>query len=455
MRQLITLTLLFIGFSSSPAHAFCGLYIAKANTQLFNKSSQVVFVREDQRNIVTMASDYQGKAKDFALIIPVPTVLKKSQIHIIDKALIKHLDDYSAPRLVEYHDSNPCQVRRKYRGVIPQPGIMIKKSLVPPKRARNLGVTIEAKYTVDEYDILLLSARESNGLVEWLTSEGYQLPKGAEAIIGSYLKQDMKFFVAKINLPEFKKTGYTQLRPIQIAYDSKRFMLPIRLGTINAKGKQDLFVYALTRKGQVKTTNYRTVKLPTNIDLPPYIKKKKLFNSFYKAMFNVYLEKHNNNAVFLEYAWNMSSCDPCSAKPLSNKELKKLGVFWLDSLSQSITINAVMPQLITSQPQSVYISRLHLRYDKKSFPADLMFQTTGDQTNFQGRYILHHPFTGPAQCNAGDKYFNTILPHRFSKEAKTLSKLTHWDINTIRKQQKIPKHSNYNDDEDWLDSIWE
>ena len=43
-------------------------------------------------------------------------------------------------------------------------------------------------------------------------------------------------------------------------------MLPIRLGMVNAKGSQELFVYALTRKGRVETTNYRTVKLPSDID---------------------------------------------------------------------------------------------------------------------------------------------------------------------------------------------
>ena len=47
-----------------------------------------------------------------------------------------------------------------------------------------------------------------------------------------------------------KKLGYQYLRPIQVAYESNKFMLPIRLGTLNAKGKQELFVYALTRTGR-------------------------------------------------------------------------------------------------------------------------------------------------------------------------------------------------------------
>lgn len=36
-----------------------------------------------------------------------------------------------------------------------------------------------------------------------------------------------------------------------MAYESRKFMLPIRLGIANAQGPQDLVIYTLTRKGRV------------------------------------------------------------------------------------------------------------------------------------------------------------------------------------------------------------
>ena len=301
----------------------------------------------------------------------------------------------------------------------------------------------------------------------WLSGEGYKLPKGAESVVGSYLKQGMKFFVAKVNLKKFSKSGYTQLRPIQIAYNHKKFMLPIRLGTVNAQGKQELFVFTLTRKGRVETTNYRTVKLPTNINIPEYIKDQKLFGRFYKDMFKAQVEKQNHKAVFLEYAWNMNWCDPCAADPLSNKELKELGVFWLNSPPQPQTatpsspsnnVRIMPPRPMPNRAKEVYITRLHLRYDRETFPEDLMFQVTGDKSNFQGRYIIQHAWKGEAQCEAGDRYFNTELPKRFEKEAKQLDSLTNWKIEKIRQQQKIPKHTLFkkddDDDDDWINDLW-
>ena len=111
-------------------------------------------------------------------------------------------------------------------------------------------------------------------------------------------------------------------------------MLPIRLGMVNAKGPQELFVYALTRNGRVETTNYRTAKLPIDMELPVYLKEPNEFGDFYKAMFTRQVEKQDGRVVFLEYAWDMSWCDPCAADPLSNDELRRLGVFWSDGRRQ-------------------------------------------------------------------------------------------------------------------------
>jgi hypothetical protein len=118
-------------------------------------------------------------------------------------------------------------------------------------------------------------------------------------------------------------------RPIQVAYDSPKFMLPIRLGMLNAKGEQDLLIYMITRDGRVETTNYRTVKLPSDLEVPSFVKTE--FGEFYKSMFAEQARKENYRVVFTEYFWNMSWCDPCASEPLSNTELQELGVFWINN----------------------------------------------------------------------------------------------------------------------------
>ena len=207
---------LFVLFIVPQAFGFCGFYVAKGDAKLYNKASQVVLVRDGDRTVMTMANDFKGDPKEFAVVIPVPTVLQKGQIRIGDKALIDHLDAYSAPRLVEYFDPDPCRgVYDRAESMVAEPRDHRFESEKSDGKA--LGVTIEAKYTVGEYDILILSAKESGGLETWLTQNGYRLPPGAKEVLGSYIAQNLKFFVAKVNLTEQARMGFNYLRPIQVA----------------------------------------------------------------------------------------------------------------------------------------------------------------------------------------------------------------------------------------------
>lgn len=434
---------------SQDALAFCGFYVAKADSSLYNQASQVVMVRKGDKTVLSLMNDYQGELKDFALVVPVPQVLKEGQIHIGDAKIFKHIDDFSAPRLVEYHDEDPCSPPVMYEKMVMSAPMPAAAMPAKAKSDRGLGVTIEAEYTVGEYDIVILSAKESDGLETWLQSNGYKIPDGASAALQPYIKQGLKFFVAKVNLKEQSKTGSKFLRPLQFAFESPKFMLPIRLGMINAKGAQDLLVYILTQKGRVEASNYQTIKLPSDMDIPVHIKDE--FANFYKAMFDTQAKKQNLRAVFTEYFWNMGWCDPCAAEPLSPAELKQLGVFWLDGANAGNSNAAIMP----GGGMPVQVTRLHVRYTPDSFPEDLSFQETSDTQNFQGRYVLRHAWTGsPEQCPAAKEYFKQ-LAIRHEKEAKTLAELTGWDLSGIRKKMQLDTPSkNEQSDDDWWKKIW-
>ena len=427
MRLLITLVTALVTVTvTTTAQAFCGFYVARADTSLFNRASQVVLVRDDDRTVITMANDFEGEVDDFAVVIPVPTMIEREQINVGDRAVIQHLDAYTSPRLVEYHDADPCARHEMYEMMGRDSALPATANKQLKRSARSRGVTIEAQYTVGEYDILILSATQSDGLIRWLNDNDYKIPRGAKKVVDSYLKQDMRFFVAKVNVEEQSKLGYQYLRPIQVAYESNRFMLPIRLGTLNAKGKQELYVYALTRTGRVETTNYRTVKLPSNVNVPEFVDGE--FGDFYRAMFEKQTLKEDERAVFLEYAWDMGWCDPCAADPLSSKELRQLGVFWLGNNGQEAK------RMSQPQAQNVFVTRLHVSYDAAHFPEDLMFQETGDRSNYQGRYVIQRPWKGEASCDISQ--YEASVRERQEREAQQLANLTGWDVDEIRR--KIP-----------------
>ncbi|WP_413161327.1 DUF2330 domain-containing protein [Capilliphycus salinus ALCB114379] len=432
--QILTLFLLIVAvfalFSPS-AWAFCGFYVAKADARLYNQASQVIIARDGNRTVLTMANDYKGEVEDFALVVPVPVVLTEEQVRVAEPKIIERIDAFSAPRLVEYFDDNPCMF---YPGGGTRGGGDVFLQSAPEAIARSdktLGVTVESRFTVGEYDIIILSAKESDGLETWLVQNGYKIPSGASQLLQPYIRQNLKFFVAKVNLTEFDKGGFQSLRPLMMAYESPKFMLPIRLGMMNATGEQDLIVYLLSPQGQTEITNYRTVKIPSNVDIPEFIQNK--FAEFYQAMFKTAYEREQKRVAFLEYAWDMQGCDPCAADPLTPEELKQAGVFWLNP----------------GQPTNVFISRVHVRYTRETFPEDLQFQETGNRQLFQGRYVINHPYKGEITCDIAEAYKESVQ-ERQQQEIENLARLTNWNINDIRRQANLPPV----EEEPWWRRLW-
>lgn len=440
MKKLILF--LCVLLLSASSWAFCGFYVAKADLQLFNKTSQVILVRNGEQTTVTMSSDFQGDVTDFAMVVPVPVVIGESDIKVVERSMFDRIDAYSTPRLVSYNDPSPCNVpyKRYKKSRMASYSYSSEKSLesISSVNTTNYKVTIEAKYTVGEYDILILSAEESGGLERWLTDNGYKIPKGAKEVLDPYIKSNMKFFVVKVNLKENEKRADKNLRPIQITYNSPKFMLPIRLGMANAKEAQDMIVYMFSAKGRVEVTNYRTVEMVTSKHIPSTFQDQKEFSRFYKDMYYKSWEREGKNVAFLEYAWNIGTqvppsqkCDPCVSPPPVDDDLRMAGVDWINSTSGSIA------------PGQVFFTRLHITYDRNHFPQDLLLNETPNQANYQARYIITRVARN-TDCARAQAYFAKVKTRR-QEEVQNVATLAGW------KTSDFHDYIHQYDDRMWID----
>ena len=324
-----------ITLAPRPAAAFCGFYVAGADADLYNNATVVVLMRSGTRTVMSMQNDYQGPPEGFALVIPVPVLLKESDVKVLRRELFDRVEALAAPRLVEYWEQDPCD--REGTIGLGNTGLI--------GRGRGGGgsgsgygrgsgapvVVVEAEFAVGEYEVVILSATESNGLDSWLRSHGYRIPEGAEPLLRPYVAQGMKFFVAKVNPKkvQFDKQGRAQLSPLRFHYDSDDFSLPIRLGLINAPdpksgGKQDLLVHVLAPHQRYEVANYPNVTIPTNLNVADATRER--FGQFYVSLLDHTLAQ-SPGAVVTEYSWGATKCDPCPGPDaaLTAKELAELG----------------------------------------------------------------------------------------------------------------------------------
>ena len=414
-------TALTLAMAAEAAHAFCGFYVSGSGAKLSNDATQVVLMRQGTRTVLSMQNDYKGPLEDFAMVVPVPVVLKKEDVKTLPKGVFERVDALGSPRLVEYWEQDPCPQPQpeekaseaKRPAATSAPGMERRKGVAVPSAAfggakdEKPTVRIEAKYEVGEYQILILSATEAAGLETWLRQNRYQIPAGAEPLLRPYVEAGSKFFVAKVDPKKVQLVdNRAALSPLRFHYDSEEFALPIRLGLANASGKQDLIVNILSADKRYEVANYKNVTIPTNFDVRPAVKTR--FAEFYAALFDKTLEA-NPGAVVTEYAWTAMpqlKCDPCPDQVPADADMMTLGG---DVVGGTIATG------------NYVLTRLHARYGRGDMKDDLRFREakpiTGGrevwtakgieygaiasaQNFFQARYAIRYWWTGPIKCKS-------------------------------------------------------
>ena len=414
---LATLAVSLLLAAPRPAEAMCGCMMGPpplpkpgavaTNTPIYNDASMVVLMRDGTRTVISMSNNYNGPATDFALVVPVPVVLGKDSVKTLPADTFRRLEKTTAPKLVEYWEQDPCPAPVMGNpwgapGTMGAGGGAATKSPTTSAVVKEPVVTVEAKFAVGEYDIVILGAKESDGLETWLKDNGYNVPPGSSAALAPYIKEQQKFFVAKVDIKKVQldAQGVAVLSPLRFSYESTDFRLPVRLGLLNAKDKQDLIVFTMSRSVRYEVANYPNVFIPTNLEVTADTSTK--FGATYAALFDEAVAKGNGKGIVTEFAW--------SAPPIATGDVTLLGG----------------DVVFGNKPGSpMVITRLHARYDGTTLTDDLVFKAAeavsgGRETNgaapiglkgdvekgaqsagqnqFQARYVIRHPWKGPIKC---------------------------------------------------------
>lgn len=341
------------------SHAFCGTFVAGPGDTLYNESSQVVYAREDGRTTLTLANDFTGDVNDFAVIIPVPSSLDEDGVRVVDPSLVTELDSFSSPRLVEYTCEDlwwPPYEPTRSLGCMTDYNIQASADGFRSTDSAST-VQVEATFTEGEYAFTLLSADEGDDLQDWFDAHGYEVGADAEDMLQDYIDEGSWFLAARVQLSGHGD-GPEWLSPIQLSYESEGMSLPIRLGTLNSDGMQELILYGITAEGDgaLGIANLPQTDIDTDCMLDDTL------TGWYRGK----LDQVENEWV-VEHSWSPYHCDPCTPGGTLDPELvTELGV----------------------DDEYPHFSRIFVRYDADQ-SEDLQLYSSGMYDQTQRRYIRY------------------------------------------------------------------
>ncbi|MES2640400.1 MAG: DUF2330 domain-containing protein [Myxococcota bacterium] len=343
------------------AAAFCGTYVSSYDEAPQNAASEVAIVRQGSRTTLTVANDVTGDTRGFAMVVPVPEVLAEDAIHVVDPTVFDLLRGYSNPRQVRYE----CE-DFDYESDTDTDADTDADS---DADTADTDVEVEAQYIVSEYDISILSATESGSLVAWLQTNGYAVPDESERLLGEYIEGGAYFFAAQVREDAGVEPGDV-LSPLQFSYESAPFGLPIRIGTLNSPGTQDLRIYAISdyEQGRTAIANYAEAAVDSDCMFQP--EDGEDLTAYYDRQLDEAYAAQAGASWVTEYSWGNGNCDPCTGVIPDDNAMFTLGY-----------------QADYHVGMYYWFTRLRMRYTPETATQDLVLYQTNMHDTTQMRFI--------------------------------------------------------------------
>jgi len=199
-----------------------GCFLGSKGADLEEPSQKAVIYFQKGRETLLLQVKYEGTAKDFAWIVPLPS---KPEIKAIKT------EDSPFSELSYY-----TQVR-------------VPRDPTSYFLYDDYSVKIIERKSVGVFDITVLNASNPETLAVWLRKNGYSLPDNIFPILNHYVKKKWIYIAMRINLDKIteeieKKLNKGTLQPIRFIFKTPKAVYPLRISSIN-EGKTDVLLYAL------------------------------------------------------------------------------------------------------------------------------------------------------------------------------------------------------------------
>ncbi len=302
-RLLIVVLLLFsFTFILPDSTSADGAFFSGYYQDVIEPAQKAVIVYDDNIEKLIIQVKFEGKVTDFAWVVPVPNY---PGVEEAEKVLFAELSNLTSP---------PTNYGDIHYGC----GCIAEGDRLAPKEG---GVDIWEEKRVGNYSVTILSADDSQALINWLGDNGYVFPDTAQSIVEYYVKNNWFFVAMKIDAStiEVDETGriYGAIEPVRLSFTSDTIIYPMKLSSLSAAETQNeilLYIFADYRvylseahleyaqwvEGEELGGEYPA--LAKIVDRKMFLSKLRIFLSAEEMNYDLLLYSASNNKEYLQSA---------------------------------------------------------------------------------------------------------------------------------------------------------
>jgi hypothetical protein len=221
-----------LGFLAFTAGADGGYFSVPAAVSVAVSADQrAIIVRNGNTTTMTLSTAYTGDGEDFAWIIPTPAAPAEGDVTQAGERAEKAfeiLDTITSPK-IRIEDPMGVVVGGVRGGAVRE----------APQ------VQVRARFLLASYEVSILKATASSGLVQWLRDNGYAVSGKAGSVLGQYVARRWAFTAIKLRPSEQRRYNSEFLPPITIRYRSGQFVFPLRISAVSTVHPAKITLYVI------------------------------------------------------------------------------------------------------------------------------------------------------------------------------------------------------------------
>lgn len=296
MRWLIGVWLL--GTCAARLLANGGIYLETLDTGVGVSADQqaiIVYDADRQQETLALTTQYRGNPLDFVWILPVPTLPARDDVATwpAGEQAFSDLRSLTDPKALLYNDGGMGCV------CIPMGG-----DVAGELTGVTSPVQVTERLTIENLEIVLVSAAAGDDFIAWLQENGYRFPAAGRSAVDHYIDAGWKYIAVKVHVPSGADAGksiagFIPEQPLKIRFATGQPVFPMVISAASSAAAENEVLLYVFGQHRMTVTSYPTIDMRLDgVDTA----SAPAFRASYARQFASLLNRPTGHAFAAEYA---------------------------------------------------------------------------------------------------------------------------------------------------------